>query len=555
MKNLIKKTEEYFDKHSAMELFIVFLACCLLTYLFNRNIEYRSLYMDDLRNYYDYPRMSFWQYAFGVAEGQVHYRPVFYAALYGICALITGHVGRVLIINGLLQAIIGTEIYYVMTRLKISRILSILMSALCLSSHLSYFQMGQMIGPIESLSMIFAIWILYTSIRWICADTKSAKNKKTKRVILITYFLVCMTHERYFGLIIPIAAAMLMKDDTRKEKITDLIQLAAVALIVIAIRYAALHSFIPVGTSKTDVTETFSLVQAIGQAFSQLLFVLGFNVGPEYLTGIEFADCSSAAKAVLILSAVLMILVAVCYLICKIFSRKMQSPALQYDDRGIQHDRSPRDIYGTDFRIDLIIILSIMMYIASSSVTIRLEMRWIYISFIVTMIYGAYMITYICKTDAAIQIIRKQNSCSQDTRSQATSREVTRNRTPQRVILLVCTVGFLLTRFAGELYYRKYYPNIFFFKDMIATNSLADQTVGKYDMSKLRNCKVYLAGGNTFELDGWFFWNFYEPLTGELNEGDEKLIELLPEDISPEEVSADDIVLIEDPATHTFLER
>ncbi len=56
---------------------------------------------------------------------------------------------------------------------------------------------------------------------------------------------------------------------------------------VMAIRRLNIGSVVPAGTGGTQVTETYSLSEAIGYALSQVAYIFGCNAGPEHLDGTQ----------------------------------------------------------------------------------------------------------------------------------------------------------------------------------------------------------------------------------------------------------------------------
>lgn len=519
MKRTAENGKRFFLSRGILETAAVFAVLFGWNLFFNRDVKIASLYMDDLANYWYYLRMNFREYAFGVAEGQLHYRPVFFGLLYGVCALITGHLERIILWNNFLQAICGTLLYRMLRKLSVSPVLSFGLSFVALCSRLSYFVMGQMIGLIESVSAIFALLILDASLSYLYKDYGTEKGDKGNVLrILLCYFLVSMTHERFIGLLVPIFLVFLLKDTSGAEKRQTILAGIGVFGLILLIRYLALHSVIPVGTSHTDVTETFTISGAFGYAVDELLMIFGISRGPEHLVGQDFMSTALWMKALVLISALFMLLLFFWYAAAKITEKK--------DEKGI---------YGRNFRIDAVFITSVMMYIGSSSVTVRLEMRWVYVSLFAVFLYGGYMIVWL--------------------------RKHTTGKKAAMAILLIAA-GFLGTRFAEECYYHKSYQNIFFYNDLIAANSLAEETVGSFTEEELADKTVYLTS-NTYAMDGKFWSYFYEPFYGKRNEDGHWVINTVDwvteqegktkEEVIKELLSDEDAILLEEvPESHTY---
>ena len=65
-----------------VEFIIVILICFLICTVINKNINIKSLYMDDLENFYYFLRQDILEYSFKTLENKVHFRPIFYFTLY-----------------------------------------------------------------------------------------------------------------------------------------------------------------------------------------------------------------------------------------------------------------------------------------------------------------------------------------------------------------------------------------------------------------------------------------------------------------------------------------
>ena len=94
---------------------------------------------------------------------------------------------------------------------------------------------------------------------------------------------------------------------------------------------------------------------------------------------------------------------------------------------------------------NILFLLFIAMCIGSSSVTIRVEMRWVYVSFAASLLYFSYLLGV--------------------------------SRLPLGTIFCL---AFICLRLPVERYYRSYFPQIYFWEDQDRMNSLAEETIEKY---------------------------------------------------------------------------
>ena len=77
-----------------------------------------------------------------------------------------------------------------------------------------------------------------------------------------------------------------------------------------ALRLLTTGTIIPAGTGGTEVTDTFSLQEALGYAVDNVLYVFGINAGPIHLDGVEWQNVPRRLRAVVYLTdAILGVLV------------------------------------------------------------------------------------------------------------------------------------------------------------------------------------------------------------------------------------------------------
>ena len=132
---------------------------------------------------------------------------------------------------------------------------------------------------------------------------------------------------------------------------------------------------------------------------------------------------------------------------------------------------------------DLIFLTFIAMCIGSSSVTIRVEMRFIYVSFTAAIIYLAYMCGYI--------------------------RQSIDNRIVKCIPIILLVLIFA-TRLPIELRYRQYFYNIHCYVDLKRVNSIYDNTIGKYGIDDvLHKKKIYIIN-NIYGMTDFYSEYFFK---------------------------------------------
>lgn len=447
----------------------------LLFFLFagfyvNRHIHIKGLYMDDLYMWSCYGEQSFWEFAFPF-HSSTRFRPVYWVLTYLEMILVRNRPELFVPINILLNVGIAYFIYrFALYLTKKSRIPGIAAGFLYLISHFSYYQIAQALGLLETMSLFMAILILYLLLRYF-------REGRTGFFLAsaFTYFLLVFSHERYLALLPLFYIALVFRwiryrgrKNQRSKPSAVLFLLPLLELfVIILLRRIFIGTALPAGTGGTEVTDTFSLPQAIRFSVEQVLYIFGINIGPEYLSGIPWAEVSEQIRTLVYLSWLPLALVVFCFLL-----------------GTIQH----KEIFRAEFWAENLLFLGfIALCIGCSSVTIRVEMRWVYVSFAGALLYLSYMIGKIGEYFEG-----------------------------RRAVLGILSLLFLL--YAGllspvERYYRSYYPKIYFWENQDRMNSLAEKTIGRYGIEGVLGKQVYILG-NSYEMSEFYgktFFKVYDP--------------------------------------------
>lgn len=491
-----------------------------ITYFINSNITIRALYKDDLASWSWFPGLSFYDFAIKFYNS-TRYRPVFYALEYIEYYLVGTNVIWFTYINVFLNSLLATFVFFFAKKNVKSIALAFFISLCYIISHFSYYQITQVIGILETYSQLFALIILYLSISYI-------ENNKLDIIKLISiyilYFLVVFTHERYMFLAVPILFTIIYKAKKDKVKSNVLYRQVFIFIIEIAIivliRILATGKFIPSGTGGTEVNETFNLIEAINFAVSQVLFIFGLNIGPEHLVGMPFNDTPLIIKVILSISILALLTIIIIYIVLKINNIK-------------KYKKNTENIINYLYK-DILYILFIALAIGSSSVTIRVEMRFVYASFTASMLYLADIIGYI-----------KDNYTSTNNKYNLKD-NLSKIAFSNKIIILTLTLFFVFffARSYVEFKYRKSYPKIHCVTDLLRVNSLADQTIYKYGIDELKNKNIYILY-NYYEFTDFYCEWFYK-IFDKTNEG--LTINIIKDlnDIPKNLVKDKDLIFIED---------
>ena len=275
----------------------------------------------------------------------------------------------------------------------------------------------------------------------------------------------------------------------------------AQAFLFYAIRKFAIGSFVPKGTGGTEVTESFKLEEALQNAFAEVYYIFGFQKGPEYLNGIPWENVTENTRKLVYASiGILGITVFLCLIFALIRIFKTDKNRGKSTGSSAENDTGKNTTYdlvnnsvsdsGINLRIEkkqeklarlrsfignnILFLLFIAMCIGSSSVTIRVEMRWVYVSFAASLLYFSYLLGV--------------------------------SRLPLGTIFCL---AFIFLRLPVERYYRSYFPQIYFWEDQDRMNSLAEETIEKYGREGVLGKQVYILE-NTYKMSKFYGDTFFQ---------------------------------------------
>ena len=232
------------------------------------------------------------------------------------------------------------------------------------------------------------------------------------------------------------------------------------AFLFFSIRSLAIGSFVPKGTGGTEVQDGFSLTKALSHAFSQVFYIFGIQAGPDYLAGIPWEEVGRKHRYVIYASIAVL---AFSILLALVFA--------------IRKGKLKKEFFGKN----ILFLCFIALCIGCSSITIRVEMRWVYVSFAAALLYFAYLLG---NTGMPI---------------------------PTFFALL-----FVCLRFPAEMKYRESFPRIYFWEDQDRMNSLAEQTIGKYGRDYVLGKQVYILENN-YKMSKFYGDTFFQVFDPEMS--------------------------------------
>lgn len=432
-------------------------AILLMAFAFfiNRGIEIKGLYMDDLYMWSCFGEQSFWEFVFPI--GGTRCRFIFYLASYLEMALIGTHINWMVPINIILNGLVALTLYGMAVKFSRSRFVGFLTGILYLLSRLSYYQISQGWGLMETMALWLAVGILYYLYRFLNEEQGGDRSFWIANGL---YFAICFVHERYMVLVPLFVIVLLLK---KSRKLSRWLIPAGVFLLVQVIRLIAIGGLLPAGTGGTQVADTFSMRQTLKFALAQVAYLFGINAGPEHLSGIAWADAPLWLHMMVYGSILVLTVLILCFLVTVFRHKEKRMPAL---------------------RNSLLFICFIGGCIASSSVTIRLEMRWVYVSYAGALLYLAYMYGVLINH----------------------AEELSRMKKP--VVYGGLLLLYTLLMFPVETCYRSYYPKLYYWPNQLRYNSLAEETYEKYGDALFAKT-VYILG-NIYEMSEFTADTFFK---------------------------------------------
>lgn len=528
----------------------VALVLLLLFGLFiNRHLSIRALYGDDLYLWSFYGCEDFWSFTFPkVTKG--NFRPFYWALSYLEFRLIGPHVHWYARFNVLLNVAIAWMIYFFSRRLsrltrmpqgmRIGQAVGLLTGMLYLQSHFAAYQIAQVLGLLESLALLLALLTL-----WGLFDYMEGRGPRAYLRACLCFFLVIFTHERFIALAPLFYLAVITQYLTERRLCRRFARLRTVELLlpllILAVffgtRMVVAGEAIPVGTAGTKVQDTFSLAQALGFAFSQVAYIFGVNAGHAIYCGVSFADSARWVQVLIFLSWLCLLLMLVLY-----------------GRMAWKRGRITPRLIGEN----LLFICFIALCIGSSSITIRLETRWVYVSYTAALLYLSYMLGEIAKLGsmkaeagraaharaAAVQRTSVASVSASGERAACRGVQTPRTAMVLAFSLLFMAYGAVMT--PVERYDRQHYPNIFFFFDQDRVNSLADCTIDAVGAGEFLGKKQVYIYYNYYEMSDFYAEYFYKPFDPEkTGQGTEIHFINRPDELPADATVENSIVLME----------
>ena len=506
----------------------------------NRGIKIKGLYMHDLYMWSCYGEQSVWEFAFPIGTS-TRFRPVYWLATYLQMMIVGTHITRFVTFNIVCNILAAWLVFKFAKDLARCRWAGF-GAALCyLSSRFAYYQIGQALGLMETMALVMAIVILYLLYIFIekgweqpeslvFGDSVRDRDRQLRYrakdrgslwflAAVLIWFLLCFTHERYISLFplfyLALAVRMLQQPEgLRIRSVRDRVVLWAVPAVTLAlvvlIRSFAIGKALPAGTGGTEVTETFHIGECIRYCFSQVLYIFGVNDGPEHLNGLPWDQTPPGIKRMTKFSVLFIGLICIAFAFCfflDLFKGKKKETARR-------------------LAVSLLFFSFIALCIGCSSVTIRVEMRWIYVSYTAALLYASWMIGEIAGEEG-IHV--------------------------KRILVTALFYGYVALSVYCNIFYRAWFPKLYFWPNQLRMNSLAEETVEKYGTEGIFGKDIYILE-NTYQMTDFYGRTFFKPYDPEKKaEGTAVIFADGPEDVTLQDVrEGKAIVLKEIPEENAY---
>jgi len=248
---------------------------------------------------------------------------------------------------------------------------SVLAFCLCIAyitARFSYYNILQVYGILEALSLLLLILIVRCVIRFV-------RTGAVQWVIVaaLSYFLLVLNHERYLALLPFLILAFVMFDRSSGYRRKGALLVIAVLPFLLNFFQKRLLFHVPFVTRTSTIPlqlNAFSILEKMGLGLSK---IAGINNGPNYLNMIPFVAQDTSVQVAAILIATLMALL--------LFHALYRSAIW----------RIPEQLQNLKHALVWTSLLAVLLF--SASIVADQEQRWLYSPFLVVLIFLSYFLS------------------------------------------------------------------------------------------------------------------------------------------------------------------
>ena len=477
---------------------LVLILLTAFAFVINRHMEIKGLYMDDLYQWFCFNDNPFFTAVF--TSGGTRFRALYNLVAWTEMKLFGTHVNWYVPFNIVLNSCLAYNLYRMAKRFSHSAYVGILCAVMFLMSRMSYYQIGQALGLMETMAMWMALGILYFLLEYLGDEDETSANRRLY-LAAVLYFCVCLVHERYMVLLPLFYFSLLFKlSKNWKLWAAPTVGFALIQLL----RFIFIGTISPPGTGGTDVVDTMSVSSVLHCVLSQIAYIFGINAGPEHLNGQNFREAPLGVTILIALADLMIAVLVLAFVIRVLHKGKKMVPYLQKT---------------------FLFVAFIGACIVCSSVTIRVEMRWVYVSLAAALLFLSWMY------------------------GSLTEQMAKRGRWVQALPYLSLFTLYVLFMLPVEHYYRGLFPNLYYWADQEHYNALAEETYGQYGVG-IFGKTIYIVG-DKFEMDDFTQAEFFRVFDRLNREDCVKVVHI--RDLRDIGLITDDMLVIqEDPENNRF---
>ena len=477
---------------------LVLILLTAFAFVINRHMEIKGLYMDDLYQWFCFNDNPFFTAVF--TSGGTRFRALYNLVAWTKMKLFGTHVNWYVPFNIVLNSCLAYNLYRMAKRFSHSAYVGILCAVMFLMSRMSYYQIGQALGLMETMAMWMALGILYFLLEYLGDEDETSANRRLY-LAAVLYFCVCLVHERYMVLLPLFYFSLLFKlSKNWKLWAAPTVGFALIQLL----RFIFIGTISPPGTGGTDVVDTMSVSSVLHFVLSQIAYIFGINAGPEHLNGQNFREAPLGVTILIALADLMIAVLVLAFVIRVLHKGKKMVPYLQKT---------------------FLFVAFIGACIVCSSVTIRVEMRWVYVSLAAALLFLSWMY------------------------GSLTEQMAKRGRWVQALPYLSLFTLYVLFMLPVERYYRGLFPNLYYWADQEHYNALAEETYGQYGVG-IFGKTIYIVG-DKLEMDDFTQAEFFRVFDRLNREDCVKVVHI--RDLRDIGLITDDMLVIqEDPENNRF---
>lgn len=412
------KVDRVYSKFFIFGLFVTNL-------LINWSIRLKAMaYGDDLTvwSFFDINRNNYFGFVFNTYANK--FRPIIYSIFYSLFFFFGTRTYLFGIFNILFSLIIAITLFYLFFKISKNVFVSFCFCVAFIVSRFAYYNITQVLGTMEAVALLLSVFLLY--LLWCYLNTKKSKYFW---ISLGVFFLLLLTHERFITLLLLYFVVFCISKINFKKILLFLASILPIVFIwgikIFVLRIRPLD-----GTGGTDILKTFNISSLFEFFTSGWLYLFGINAGPACLNGIPSQTVPKNINIMILVGIFCILLILVLFILSVIKSKK-----------NIAQN------YLKNFTFFFTFIFSTLL---AASVTIRLEMRWLYVPFVGLLFLLVYMISVIIKWNIFNKIC---------------------------IFLIILWLGMIIP---VEMYYRTHYKNIYYWSTQTFGNVLYEETIKKY---------------------------------------------------------------------------